>query len=515
MSFSNRPDLGQLKKQAKELLSAARTGDPDAVSRFQIQGLEPTALHQAQWVLAREHGFLSWAKLKEAVESFAASLEEAKSKIVERAWLHAVGPDRSASLRRLLDEFPAVLTSDPWMAAMSGDVGLVRDMLWRDPAWANRQGGPADREPLLYACFSWFYQAMPERRPRIEEVVKLLLEAGADPNASYTYPGNPHWKLPALYGAAGVIRSVPLTRMLLDAGANPNDNESPYHAAEGVGVSTLEPIFERELSPDSIMQALIRKLDWEDPEGIRWMMTQGVSPNTVWKPDLDPALHRAIRRGRSLDVIRILVDAGADLRSHDREGLTPYRLAIRLGRRDAAEYLASLDAAEPIEGIETVLQACATGDPEYATRVAQSVAFPGTSMAPHLAMLLIAPAERGDASVVAAMLAVGFPVDGVGSGGPTPLHHACWQGRVEVARILLEHGANLHLPEAHFKAFPLGWAVHGSMNRPGANPDDHLAIIRLLFQNGATLDQAPADWMEDDALAEPIRAELLAHVAGA
>ena len=38
--------------------------------------------------------------------------------------------------------------------------------------------------------------------------------------------------MPALYGAAGVIHDPELTRVLLEAGANPDDGESPYHATE-------------------------------------------------------------------------------------------------------------------------------------------------------------------------------------------------------------------------------------------------------------------------------------------
>ena len=38
--------------------------------------------------------------------------------------------------------------------------------------------------------------------------------------------------MPALYGAAGVIHNPELTRVLLEAGANADDGESPYHSTE-------------------------------------------------------------------------------------------------------------------------------------------------------------------------------------------------------------------------------------------------------------------------------------------
>lgn len=71
-----RPDLGHLKKQAKELLALYRSGDPAAFTRFRdvlpatagktdaaIAGLG-LRLHDAQSCLAREYGFASWADLQ-------------------------------------------------------------------------------------------------------------------------------------------------------------------------------------------------------------------------------------------------------------------------------------------------------------------------------------------------------------------------------------------------------------------------------------------------------------------
>ena len=74
-----RPDLDQLKRQAKDLLRSARAQDPAALARFRLL---PTfashrdaelaraslALHDAQSVIAREHGFASWKALREHVE---------------------------------------------------------------------------------------------------------------------------------------------------------------------------------------------------------------------------------------------------------------------------------------------------------------------------------------------------------------------------------------------------------------------------------------------------------------
>ncbi len=70
-----RPNLDQLKKQAKALLDAARARDASALARFAILpslsgktageiAAAELALHDAQSAVAREHGFLSWNALR-------------------------------------------------------------------------------------------------------------------------------------------------------------------------------------------------------------------------------------------------------------------------------------------------------------------------------------------------------------------------------------------------------------------------------------------------------------------
>jgi len=62
-----RPDLGQLRHRAKDLLRAAQRGDTDAVARINAVSSRHI-LSSAQLALAREYGFASWARLKLEVE---------------------------------------------------------------------------------------------------------------------------------------------------------------------------------------------------------------------------------------------------------------------------------------------------------------------------------------------------------------------------------------------------------------------------------------------------------------
>src|SRR5579863_836023 len=72
-------NLEQQKKQARELLRAVRSGETAALERLRTHHLrwaqvehatvqQEAALHDAQFVIAREQGFASWTKLKAYTE---------------------------------------------------------------------------------------------------------------------------------------------------------------------------------------------------------------------------------------------------------------------------------------------------------------------------------------------------------------------------------------------------------------------------------------------------------------
>src|SRR5580704_4390478 len=77
-----KPNLEHLKKQAKDLLREVEQGDASATERFRsvISFSTPASLKlaDAQHVIAREYGFVTWPRLKEHVESLARVLTPAE-----------------------------------------------------------------------------------------------------------------------------------------------------------------------------------------------------------------------------------------------------------------------------------------------------------------------------------------------------------------------------------------------------------------------------------------------------
>ena len=153
------PDLDQLKRQAKDLLRAARAADPTALSRFRmLPSLQHAsdddlaraslALHDAQSVIAREHGFPSWNALREHVEELTLDFDAAAREFVE-----AATDGRSSRAERLLALHPRIAGASVLHGARSWATSRRSSRTSRsDRELVHERGGPRDWQPLHYVC---------------------------------------------------------------------------------------------------------------------------------------------------------------------------------------------------------------------------------------------------------------------------------------------------------------------------------------------------------------------------
>ncbi len=153
------------------------------------------ALHDAQSVIAREHGFPSWNALREEVEARTLTFAEAVDEFVRAATGGAA--DRA---RRLLKLHPAVATATLQTALVLGDAAQVEARLTERPGLATTPGGPQQWEPLLYVCHTCLHRDDPERMDGLLTIARRLIALGANPNAEYHWNWHPGV---AAHGAVG------------------------------------------------------------------------------------------------------------------------------------------------------------------------------------------------------------------------------------------------------------------------------------------------------------------------
>lgn len=505
----DRLNLDHLKKQAKQLLRLYRSRDAAAMARFRsalpaAAGISDDALssrarrlHDAQSCIAREHGFASWPDLKRYVEVQATAQQARAVRILH--WLQLVyrgdvsGTSGRSNLRialRMLAEDPGLVAGDPYLACAIGDEAAVRRATEADPSWVDRPGGPLQMPPLLAVAHSGLLR-VEEFRARLHGCARLLIAAGADvnqrihsrwPPASIEKP-DMRYPLSTLYGAAGANHDLELTKLLLAAGADPNDDESLYHSLEDPACARL--LLERG-ARIAESNAMYRAIDLEDDTAMKLLLAHGGDPNeparnaplTDWGSPLAWAIYR-----RRPEHVKALLDAGADPSHATREGISPYRLALQFGLTEAAAALQAKTDAPELSEDERFIAACACSD-EAGARVVllRRPDLPGALSAAQLRLLPDMAAAGAD-DVVKLMVRLGWPIAVRGGDwDASALNLVVFRGDAGMTRFLLEHGAKWTEQHGHGDnaCGTLSWA---SLNEP-VDGGDWAGCARALLDHG-------------------------------
>ena len=339
-------------KQADALLAGWRARDQSAIRIFRSK--HPKFLHDkitwleramaledvlatpidhgdAKLALARCYDFYDWSKLEEYVD---AVRKPGPVQHFERAVEAVIGGD-AATLSQLLRDHPGLV------GARSTRVNCF------DP--------PVHRATLLHYLAANGVEGYRQRSPKnAVEIAKLLLDAGADPNALQDSYGGQNTTMAMLVSStppkkAGV--QVPLVNVLVDYGAtiSPSGSgawTSPLETALVFGMhDAAHALVARGAPVDTLAAAAgLGRVD-----DVKRMLP------AAHASDRHRALALATQLGQ-LDVVKILLDAGEDPNRFNPEGChshaTPLHQAIAQGHLDTAKLLvqcgAKLDTKDTI-----------------------------------------------------------------------------------------------------------------------------------------------------------------------
>jgi ankyrin repeat protein len=410
----DRPDLEWLRKQAKRRLDALRASNADA------------QLADAQFALAKEHGFSSWRALKAHVDS-----------LTERG--------------RLFE------------AARQGDAAALASLLDRDPALLNA------REPP----YEWTLLHAAAERGQLA-IVDLLLARGLDPDTREKGDNTcaMHWA-----AAAGRLDVV---RRLADAGGDVV-GRGDDHQLEVIGWATCWDETDDEAhravaaflvsrgARHHIFSAIasgleeeVRRIVAEDPSALNRRQSRN--------EDHRLPLHFAVLKNRPA-MVALLLELGADPLAVDGGGMpaaafAPDPDADRAAMRKIRELFSGeqLSAARGSRrarvGMMDVLALLALREWDTADAlVRDDPAIVGAAGAANGVLHLMA--KRNDLEAVAWLLERGADVNARwdhGGADVTALHLAASRGHVEMARLLLAAGADPAIRDSRHDSDPLGWA---------------------------------------------------------
>jgi ankyrin repeat protein len=309
-----RPDLDQLRHQAKDLLRAAKAGDETSLDTIRAVS-DRLTLSSAQLAIARHYGFASWPKLTQEVDRRAIlddrDLARLDRLIKADPALATTPMEHWADHRRGVApiNYVAMLRFDAGRLGLTGDLsdtGAMARALLASGAPVNGQPGEPETPLITAASYG------------DADVARALVESGADINAVAApdaggVPGGTALLHAAVFGMTDVVD------VLVAAGATVHGIEEAAAAGDIDGWLTPDT------DPAATIRALVMAADHQRLDVIDQLIAAGTPVDAVDEAFGGHPLRTAAQNGRPKSVGRLLAH-GADPRLRDDEGRTPLDL---------------------------------------------------------------------------------------------------------------------------------------------------------------------------------------------
>lgn len=456
-------NLEQQKKQARDLLRAIRAGKPEALARLRGQHLrwaatpdaiaqQEIALHDAQFVIAREQGFASWTKLKAYAEP-SPHTRHSRLFVPDIAWI----TDRVHGLVRTRQSAgPAALEQ-------------IRE-------WHPRFDGCSDEE-IRQAPFSELDAKLVYAREHgfetWDDLVRRVTSLASALDKETTEP---------FLAAFGALQAGDIAKLeaLLEA--------TPRLAQErGTNGNTLLNLAVSLAAKQSLKTGLAM---------VGSLLAAGADVNDGNDRGATP-LHQTGYSNQSV-IATALIEAGADLEAEAHgSGGTPLIFALFWGHREVADLLGrhsaapgNLRAAAGLGDAELV-ERCFRSDNSLTPEASAARGFyrphsgfpdwrPSADPQEVLDEALVWACKSGRTAVLPRLVRAGARLNADPYRG-TPLIWAAWCNRPDTAAWLIDHGAIVD----HKATF--GGPTHGQgvTALHMASQRGHLSLVQMLIERGA------------------------------
>jgi ankyrin repeat protein len=461
-SLSPNSSVDVLRGEAKRWLKSVIRGDLEAVARFRRAFPDHTAvpkLREVQHALAREHGFSSWATLKQEIEERARTSGDRVRLFLEKSvnrygtnpltqkWgdYERDGPARGVLAARLLARHPDIARDSIHTAVAAHDLDAVRAFLSKNSGLARDRSEFDGWTPLLRLA----YARLPVETVSANAltIATLLLDAGADPGAGWSENASEFTALVGVIGGGeGEQAAHPMAEefahLLIARGADPFAPQALYNTSLG--------------ADSTFWLDLLWSESEKRGETHKWT---GPAPNALGGERIPSALayllgnavHHHIQR------TRWLLEHGADARGinfYSREPVIKH--AVLVGRDDVAELLARHGATRPqLSEQEKFIAAPVAGDLAAMRQLA--LRHP-EFLKHHEAMFGAIRLHRAD--IAEALLDLGMSADVGDEKNFRALHYTTHCGAAEIARLLIARGAEIDPFELRYGGTPLMHAIY-------------------------------------------------------
>jgi ankyrin repeat protein len=458
------PNLDWLKKTAKQRLVQLRAGRPDA------------KLHEAQLAIAQDYGFTSWRALKTHVDSagrdrdrifdaaragdveairraFASGFDPATPDSDGRTVFQIAKERRHEKVEMLARDVQGGKTRpDEEMqaiqavmrAAQSGDLGALRAGLDAHPEWIDALGGGFQKATALHLAVLRNQHA----------ATRLLIERGADLNRR-DFPDNA-----APLHFAAVHGDMETLKLLVEAGADIDGKGDD----QGVGVLGWATCFGemRQEVADYLLDHGAKLNLWtaislDRADELRAMVTRDrsvLAARMTRNQHRCTPLHLAVRKNRPR-IVQLLLELGADPNARDATGASALTTASEAGANP--DIVAALLGAGLRADLLTLVNMGRYDEAETMLRDDPSRIGPdgGDTIALHVAV------SKRNLATIRWLLAHGIDVNAkrpMWDLNHAALHMTIESGAIEIARLLLDAGADPNIRDDRHRATALGWA---------------------------------------------------------